>query len=261
MLKQKPILVAFIVFLTWMLATYLLEGYPHTFLNPDATINRIVYIIFANFLIGLVFAILAIKYMVAENQIGISKAGFRSFKHSAIAVTAGFILGISIYFLQDPPTTHPVIILNAYFQVLSVSIAEIIVCWALAGTAFEAGFRKAGIRVAVIPALIVSSILFGLYHYAHSPPFNRIGLVLFLIFIGIFTGIFFFISRDIYGTIIFHNFFGIKGVIMALRDTDKLSGYQQLHPAVLVTAMAAITLLISLHVFVLQRRASAESTY
>jgi hypothetical protein len=100
----------------------------------------------------------------------------------------------------------------------------------------------------------MSSILFGLYHYAHSPPFNTTGMVLFLSFIGLFTGLFFFISRNVYATIVFHNFFGIKGVLQALDKADKLSGFEFIQLPLLITALIAVTILILMHVFVLKSK-------
>jgi hypothetical protein len=213
--------------------------------------SRIIYIFVVNFVIGIILALLVLKYLTSRNLIALKEAGFQSFKHSLISVGSGFVLGISIYFLQNPPTGHPVVIFNAFFQVLSVSIAEIIVCWSLIGSSIKSSIKNAGNTVSVVIAVIISSIFFGLYHYGHSHPFNTLQMVLFLSVIGLFTGVFFFISKDVYGTIIFHNFFGIKGVIGALDKADKLSGYREIQLPVIVTAFIGIAILIIMHHFIL----------
>jgi hypothetical protein len=98
--------------------------------------------------------------------------------------------------------------------------------------------------------------LFGVYHFAHSPPFNTVGTVVFLSMIGLVTSAFFFISRDVYGTIAFHNFLGIFGVIRALDASGNLSVFE--HPIIplLVMAVIAVALLIVAHVLWLNSRAA-----
>jgi hypothetical protein len=100
----------------------------------------------------------------------------------------------------------------------------------------------------VILAAIIASILFGVYHFAHSPPFNTVGPVAFLTVIGLVTSAFFFISRDVYGTITFHNFFGIFGGIRALDASGNLAIFERPLIPALVTAVVAIAALIAVHV-------------
>lgn len=251
MFKSRAVVLSVSLFILWTLSTYLLEGRLLTFLKPDAVVDRIIYILVANFIIGIGLSVLILRHLAIKNLISVRHAGFQSIKHTLITVLTGLVLGISIYFLQNPPTTHPVVILNAFFQVLSVTIAEILVCWVIIGSGFESGFKHLGKYPSIIIAIFTSSILFGLYHYAHSPPFNTIEMVSFLSFIGLFTGLFFFISRNVYATIVFHNFFGIKGVLQALDKADKLSGFEDIQPPLLITALIAVTILILMHVFIL----------
>jgi hypothetical protein len=65
-------------------------------------------------------------------------------------------------------------------------------------------------------AITFAALVFGVYHFAHSPPFNTPTMVLFLSGVGVATGIFFFIGDDVYSTIVLHNAFAIRGVIQAL---------------------------------------------
>jgi hypothetical protein len=71
--------------------------------------------------------------------------------------------------------------------------------------------------------------------------------VVFLTVIGLVTSVFFFVPRDVYGTIAFHNFLGISGVIGALDASGNLASFE--HPVVslLVTAVIAMALLIMAH--------------
>ena len=100
----------------------------------------------------------------------------------------------------------------------------------------------------MILAAVIASVLFGVYHFAHSPPFNTIPLVMFLSVIGLVTSLFYFVSRDVYGTIAFHNFQGIFGVIGALDASGNLATFERPLVPLLVTAVVAIAVLIAAHV-------------
>jgi hypothetical protein len=56
------------LFGVWTLATYLLEGRPGTFLQPDAT-SRFVYTLTANVLIGTVGALLVMRALLQRGAI------------------------------------------------------------------------------------------------------------------------------------------------------------------------------------------------
>ncbi len=77
----------------------------------------------------------------------------------------------------------------------------------------------------------------GVYHYAHSAPFNTTQMVLLLSVVGLVTSAFFFVSRDIAGTIVFHNFLGTFGVVQALSAANALSSFEWLQPALILTAL------------------------
>jgi hypothetical protein len=53
---------------------------------------------------------------------------------------------------------------------------------------------------------------------------------------GLVTSAFFFVSRDIAGTIVFHNFLGTFGVVQALSAANALSTLERLQPALILTA-------------------------
>ena len=158
------------------------------------------------------------------------------------------VLGLAFYALQGAPSWNPVVLINAYAQVLVTSIAEILVCWAVIGSLSQVVLQDRGRWVSLIVAAIIASVLFGVYHFAHSPPFNTVPLVLFLSVIGLVTSVFFFVSRDVYGTIAFHNFLGILGVVRALETSGNLSTFERPIIPLLVMAMIAVALLIAAHV-------------
>jgi hypothetical protein len=155
----------------------------------------------------------------------------------AAAVLAGLFL-----IAQDLPTSDPVVLANASAQVLVVSIAEVVVCWALVGAVLRNALGP-GVIVAGT-AIAFAAFVFGVYHFAHSAPFNTPPMVLLLSGVGVATGIFFFIGGDVYSTIVLHNAFAIRGVIQALDDSGNLERYTSPQLPLIATAIGAVAVLI-----------------
>lgn len=242
-MRTTPILVALCLFAVWMLTTWLLEGRIETFLRPGAVTDRIVYTGVANILVGIVAAALALRLFAAADPAASAVAGFGSATRTALWVPLGIVAGLALYFGQGAPSTDPVVIANAYAQVFVVSTAEVLVCWAVAASAVLRSVR--GAKWLMIPvAAVVASALFGLYHFAHSPPFNTVAMVAFLGAVGLLTSTFFFLSKDVYATIVFHNFLGVFGVVQALAAKDQLAGFQSLQAPLIATALVALGVLV-----------------
>ena len=243
---------AIALYLLWVAATYLLEGRILTLQRPEDYLARLLYAAVANILIGLGGSVLIVRGLSNSGVISPRLAGFQGVGHAIITTTIGVLLGFALYALQGPPTFNPVVILNAYAQVLVGSVAEVLVCWAVVGSVSESLLlRGTGRWVAVILAAIIASILFGVYHFAHSPPFNTARVVVLLSVVGLITSLFFFVSRDVYGTIAFHNFLGIFGVIGALEASGILGSFERLVIPLLAMAVGTVVLLIVAHVYVI----------
>ena len=239
------------LYLVWVLATYLLEGRIHTFLRPEAMGARLSYALVANVLIGIGGSALVIRFLSRAGTLSAEQAGFRGLGHAVIAVAIGVVLGFAFYALQGAPSWNPMVLINAYSQVLVGSIAEILVCWAVIGSVSQALLQDRGRWISVILAAIIASVFFGVYHFGHSPPFNTVPLVAFLSIIGLVTSAFFFVSRDVYGTIVFHNFLGILGVIRALDASGNLSAFEHPIAPLWIMAVIAVALLIAAQILLL----------
>ena len=127
--------------------------------------------------------------------------------------------------------------MNSFAQVWVVSVAEVVVCWALVGGTLQAALRPWSRWGAILVAAAVASVLFGVYHFAHSAPFNEIGMVAFLTGIGFVTSLWWFVSRDVYGTSVFHNFFGVTGVLAALKAGGLVPERPELAVPLVITAL------------------------
>jgi hypothetical protein len=173
-------------------------------------ISRMTYVVIANIAIGTVLSAIAIRYLlkaqfVKPEQLRLNKPRLRT-AASIIASAAGG--GLALFMLQNPRTTEPIVVFNAFMQVLPVSIAEVLLCWALIGSSFESLTKNInkGRIVSFIVGAIAASVLFGVYHYAHSPSFNRTSMVLFLMLPSIATAITYFLGRNVYAAVMVQNF-------------------------------------------------------
>jgi hypothetical protein len=250
MTRAQAIAVAFGLFAIWTLATYLLEARVGTFLRPDAT-TRFVYTVVANVLIGTIGAALVIRGLVRRAELPrVTTYGIARPLRILVLVPLAAVVAALFLMSQQLPTSDPVILGNASAQVLVVSIAEVVVCWALLGAvlrnALGSGFVSTGI------AVVSAALAFGLYHFAHSPPFNTPEMVLLLTVVGMATGIFFFLGGDLYSTIVLHNTFAIRGVIQALSESGNLTRYASPQLPLIATAIAAIVVLVIADVVLLR---------
>jgi hypothetical protein len=166
--------------------------------------------------------------------------------------------------LQNPRTLEPLVVFNVFMQALPVSIAEVMVCWALIGSSFESVAKnnnnnnnKGRIVSSVIVGAVSASVLFGVYPYAHSPPFNQTTIVLFLMLPSIATAVTYFLGRDIYAAVIVQNFMGIFGVMSELPNLEVYR--QPMVPIYALSAISVAVLVISLSVILKRSHKQVEN--
>lgn len=244
--SSQILLAGVFLFLIWTGATYWLEGRILTFNRPEAVADRLAYTLIANVLIGIIGTILTLRYVIQKVDVSLKRFGLRDTRRTIIGVVAGSILGFFIFMLQGPPTLEPVVLTNVFSQVFVVSTAEVLVCWVIFGGTIEWISKDFPVTVKAIVVVLSSAVIFGLYHYAHSPPFNTLSMVLLLIGIGVVTGTFYFLVREIYGTIIFHNFFAMYGITDALAKSGQSDYFSELQYPLLFTAAGTALVLIFL---------------
>ncbi len=254
MSKVKQMMLASIsVYLVWVIATYFLEGRILTLLLPEAIFERTVYTLIANFLIGTVFSVWVLRSFLVSGVVNLKQLGFRSIRRTLVAIIIAGLIGFSFFIISNPPSLNPIVISNVYAQVITVSVAEIIVCWGVIGASFEALTSIKGRAISMLVGIFAADFLFGIYHFAHSPPFNQIGTILFLMVIGLLTSLVYFIGRDIYATIVFHNFFGALGVMQALEKSGNLAIYNQPLFPILIMALLSVITLVGSDIFIARR--------
>ena len=201
--KIKFIAVAIGIYLVWIFATYLLEGRINLLQKPNP-LGRLIYAVIANMIIGTVIAIWLLRPSILQRFVTSKQLGFQtSVRRVVITIVIAGLVGFALFIIQKPASLNPIVILNVFSQTLPGSIAEVVVCWAVVGTAFESTFfrRNSKKPTSLILAAAASTILFGIYHFAHSPPFNQPNMVLFLMYPGVLTSIVYFVGRDVYAAI------------------------------------------------------------
>jgi hypothetical protein len=244
--KHRPAVLigAFAFFAVWSAATWFFEGRIHTLLRPDAVADRMAYALVVNLLFGMAGGMALLWHWQRQQAVEAARCGFGPGRRTVASVAAGLVLGLAAYFLQGAPSLNPVVIGNAFAQVLVVSAAEVVVCWCIVGSAVRAAvLRQRSPALAAVAAAAIASVLFGVYHYGHSVPFNTFPMVALLSAVGLATSAFFFISRDAAGTIVFHNFLGTFGVVQALSAANGLAPLQVLQVPLIGTALVTVAVL------------------
>lgn len=246
-------MIAIIVYLVWTIATYLFEGRINL-LHRDDPLGRFEYSVIVNMIIGTVVAILAIKPSIVSGQLSLGQTGFKSAKNTVVLVAVAGTIGFVLFIIQGPASLNPIVISNVFSQTLPTSIAEVVVCLAVVGTSMESFSKnRIGKNLSVIVGIITSTVLFGVYHFAHSEPFNQVNMVLILMLPGLLTSIVYFMGRNIYATIVFHNFQALFGVLASVEITHML---QMQFPVVLL-AVASVLVLIIMDRFILRKKQMA----
>jgi len=238
----------------WSLATWMLEGRIETLQRPDAVAERAIYAVVANLLIGILAATTILQFLTRGGCLSLESAGFGPSTPSVVQLMIALVVGSALYLVQGAPSTDAAVLLNIFSQVLVVSAAEVVVCWAVLGVTVEALLKPHGRAVSTIGATLAASVMFGIYHFAHTAPFNTTGMVALLTAVGLVTSAFFFIGRDVYATILFHNLLGVLGVVRALGASGQLHEFKDLQVPLLIMAGVAIGSLAVLDLILLRRR-------
>jgi hypothetical protein len=202
-----------------------------------------VYTVVANVLIGTIGAGLLIRALIHRSELPcVTTYGIVSPLRILVLVPVAAVLAGLFLRGQQLPTSDPVILANAAAQVLVVSIAEVLVCWALFGTVLRNALGLGPLSAGI--AVVSAAVAFGVYHFAHSPPFNTLAMVVLLSAVGMATGIFFFLGGDLYSTIVLHNAFAARGVIQALDEGGNLDRFASPQLPLIATAIAAVVVLV-----------------
>ena len=208
---------AILLYLLWTIVTFLFEGNINT-LNSGSGFQRLFYATIVNIFLGTMIAGLLVQFGLKQGLFSKATIGLSGLKRTIVMTSLAISGSLLIFFLQGVPSTHPMVLFNGFAQVFPTTVAEVFICWVLIGSASKAVFADTHPRINTLLLILTSSLVFGLYHFAHSAPFNTWSMVGLLTIIGLFTSFFYFIGRDIFSTIIFHNMMATNGVLASIKQ-------------------------------------------
>jgi len=239
---KTTLLGSVILYLAWTLATYLLEGRINLLQAPTIT-GRYLYVLAANVVIGIVIVLWFLRQRLTSRIWTAEQTGFQPFRRTLITIGIALVLGFADLLLARLNHLPLLVILNGYAQVLPTSIAEILVCWVLIENSFESLLKPVNRWLALLAGIITATLFFSAYHLGHSAPFNQLPLMLILLMPGVITSLFYLITREIYATLLFHNFQGIIGVIGNLKNQELLN--RPLYPLYLLMILSIAALILA----------------
>ena len=193
------------VYLMWLLATWLFEKRVNLFTRYDPA-GRALYALLANVAIGTVIAGVGARATLRAGQ----PVPWRT-RPLLLALTAA-VGGLVVTRAAPPAAREPLVLVNAFAQILPTSIAEVVVCWLLVGGAAREAAKRLGPVPATLIAVVVADVFFAVYHVAHSPPFDRPEMMAFLAIPGAVTGVLVFVVRDRAVAILGQNLFAMIGI-------------------------------------------------
>jgi hypothetical protein len=77
--------------------------------------------------------------------------------------------------------------------------------------------------------------------------------------VGIGTGLIYFVGRSFYGTLAFHNFMALIGIVSSLVAADQIGPYRQPLPPLLATALIALLVVVVMERTSIQNAGDVES--
>ena len=109
--------VSFAVYGAWSMATWVLEGRIQTLLRPEALVDRLLYAIVGNLLLGIVVGAACIGYIVRSRAMESNAAGFATPMRTAISAFAVLlVLWIINMGTSDPASPLHLISLMRHYE-------------------------------------------------------------------------------------------------------------------------------------------------
>jgi len=152
--------IAVALFVLWAVTTYLFEGRILTLQRPEAFSARILYTIVANLFIGTIGAIMIVRTFIRSYSSSSLTFGFSSPGRTVVSIFIATIIGVSFLFIQRPPSWNPIILMNGFAQTLVVSIAEVLVCWAVLGASIASFYIFENKISSITLGLIASAVAY-----------------------------------------------------------------------------------------------------
>jgi hypothetical protein len=193
----RLLLIPFLVYLIWVLETFLFEGNVHLFLQPEP-VGLLLYTVVTCIFIGLLVPVFLMCRTFMSGAVNMFQFGFRSLRRTTLAVALTTLVVCAAVALQNPFGTDRSAFAAAFLLLLPTGIASVMICWVLVGTHVQALVRDGGVLMSISTGVVVTAILFGLTSLVLFPGAGSQDTLFWYIFAGILTAIFFFSVRDVW---------------------------------------------------------------
>ncbi len=193
----RLLLIPFLVYLVWVLETFLFEGNEHLFLQPDPT-GLLLYTFVSCILVGLVVPVILIRRAFMSGAVNMFQFGFRSLHRTILTAALTGLVVCAAVSLQNPFGTDRSAFAAAFLLLLPTGIASVMICWVLVGTHVQALVRDGGALVSISVGVVITAILFGLTSPVQFPGAGSQDGLFWYISAGIIMAIFFFSVRDVW---------------------------------------------------------------
>ena len=192
----RLIVIPFLIFIVWVLETFLLEGSLVVFLHYQPGL-LVMYTLITTIFIGIFAPVLFLRSAFLSGAVNMYQVGFRSFRRTVLTTGVTACLGFLILATLPPFSSDRNLMIGSLLLMLPTAVSSVMVCWVLVGTHLQAYVRNRGPSVSILTGVLVTGVVFGLSFLAHSPPLNSPPLVLTGIITGMASAIFFFSVRDV----------------------------------------------------------------
>ena len=247
----RLLLIPFLVYLAWLLETFLLAGNNRLLEHPEPA-GIALYTIISCVLTGIIIPIICIRKAFISGAVNMFQIGFRTVHRTILACSLTAAIGFGMILFFNPFGTDRIAFVNAFLLLLPTAIASVMICWVLAGTHVQAFVRAGGAVISITVGVVVTSLLFASATLALNLSVRPEGSLFWPVYIGIGAALFFFAVRDIYATVIV---VAGSGVFTGAGRFDPAS----LHgtpPAIYVSSLLAIVVLIVIHMYLFRNYAT-----
>jgi hypothetical protein len=240
----RLLVIPFLVYLAWLLETFLLAGNNHLLQHPDPA-GIIIYTVVGCILTGMVIPIICIRKAFVTGAVNMFQIGFRTVRRTIVTCSVTIAIGFCMILLFNPFGTDRIAFANAFLLLLPTAAASVMVCWVLAGTHVQAFVRNGGAVLSITVGVVVTSLLFASSTVAASPSVGLGGALFWPVCIGMGAALFFFAVRDVYATVIV---VACSGVFTHAGTLDPV----YLHgtpPGIYSSSLLAVAVLIGIHIY------------
>ncbi|WP_292346245.1 MULTISPECIES: hypothetical protein [unclassified Methanoregula] len=223
-----------LVYLAWLLETFLLAGMPRLLEEPDP-VAFAVYTGISCIFTGMILPLLCIRKAFLSGAVNMFQIGFSSSRRTLILCSLIGIAGYALVLLFSPFGPDRLAFAGACLLLLPTAAASVMVCWALFGTHIQAFFREGGAVLSIPTGIVTTSILFAAAIVAVNPAIRMEGSLFWPVCIGMGAALFFFAVRDVCATVmVVTGLLILSGTVIP----DSFS-WQAISPAVWLSSLLA----------------------